>query len=150
MLEKVMKKSSKKLVSIVLGILILCSLVPAFALSNYQIAKKEMRSVQKTKLKELKEGQKASKKAQREIFKKERIFSERNQSLNAVVFTSMGSLDHKKNFIDPWHDLNQQIDDSNYRGLVYRTTIIENETHLSMFPSALTKGLKFVLNYSKQ
>lgn len=85
----------------------------------------------------------------REVFKKEQIFSERNQSLNAVVYTSIGSLDHKENFVDPWHDFNKQIEARNYKGLVYRTTIFENETHLSVFPSALTKGLKFVLNYTK-
>lgn len=82
----------------------------------------------------------------REIFNREKEFAKENKVLKATVFTSVGSLDNNKYVITPWKDFNNQVIERNYSGLIYKTIVIENETHLSMFPAALTKGLKFVLN----
>ncbi|MCB2196472.1 MAG: hypothetical protein KQH79_11480 [Bacteroidetes bacterium] len=82
----------------------------------------------------------------REIFTMEKEFSKHNNSLNAIVFNSIGSKDDKERIIKPWNDFNMQIEKRNYNGLIFKTSIIENETHISMFPSALTQGLIFTLN----
>lgn len=84
----------------------------------------------------------------RTIFKREEIYAQTNKVLDAIVYTSVGTLDDKT-IIEPWKDFNSQIYNRKYEKLVYKTDIIDNETHLSMFPSALTKGLKFVLNQKK-
>lgn len=82
----------------------------------------------------------------REIFYKEEEYAEKNKILDAIVFMSVGSLDDRATSIEPWNDFNNQVLSRGYRDLIYEINIIENETHFSMFPSALTKGLKFVLN----
>ncbi|MBN2812613.1 MAG: alpha/beta hydrolase [Bacteroidales bacterium] len=84
----------------------------------------------------------------RAIFKKEENYAETNKTLNAIVFTSIGNLDDKT-ITEPWKEFNNLISKRKYENLVYETEIIENETHLSMFPAALTKGIKFVLNQQK-
>ncbi len=84
----------------------------------------------------------------REIFKSEEKYARKNKELDAVVFTSIGDLD-EKSITEPWEEFNTRILNRNYENLNYTTSIIENESHISMFPAALTKGLKFVLNQSK-
>jgi predicted alpha/beta superfamily hydrolase len=82
------------------------------------------------------------------IFKREEMYAQKNRLLNVIVYTSVGSLDDKT-ILEPWMKFNNQITNRKYESSIYKTDIIENETHLSMFPTALTKGLKFVLNQPK-
>jgi len=81
----------------------------------------------------------------KQVFKREKEYAQTNNTLDAIVYTSIGNLDDKT-IIGPWNEFNNQVASRKYKKLNYRTEIIENETHLSMFPSALTKGLKYVLN----
>lgn len=81
----------------------------------------------------------------RDVFKQEAAFASQNKSLDAWLFSAIGNLDDRT-IIEPWHDFNTIIRERNYSGLTYQTAIIEDKTHLSMYPAALTKGLKFVLN----
>lgn len=82
----------------------------------------------------------------RDVFEQEARYASRNKELNSCVFSAIGSLDYQI-ITEPWHDFNKIIEERHYSGLVYQTAIIENDTHYSMYPSALTKGLKFILNY---
>ncbi|MCX6224922.1 MAG: alpha/beta hydrolase-fold protein [Bacteroidia bacterium] len=81
----------------------------------------------------------------KEIFKKEALYFKTHEILTANVFTAIGNLDNK-DVTEPWVEFNQQIESRHYNGLTLNKWIIENETHLSMLPSGLTRGLKTVLN----
>jgi hypothetical protein len=81
----------------------------------------------------------------KQIFKREENYAQKNKNLDATIYTSVGSLDSEKILI-PWKEFNNVVIQRNYENLNFQTEIIENETHLSMFPAALTKGLKYVLN----
>ena len=81
----------------------------------------------------------------KQVFKREEIYAQENKNLDVVVYTSVGSLDDKT-ILRPWKDFNNVVLGRNYENLNYKTEIINGESHLSMFPAALTKGLKYVLN----
>lgn len=81
----------------------------------------------------------------KEIFTKEALYFENHKILTANVFTSIGKLD-EKDITEPWAAFIKQLESRQYKGLTLNTWIIEDETHLSMFPAGLTRGLKTVLN----
>ena len=81
----------------------------------------------------------------KEIFKQELKYSENHIKLNANIFTSIGELDNE-DITKPWIEFVNQVKSRNYNGLNIDTLTIENETHLSMLPAALTRGLKTILN----
>ena len=81
----------------------------------------------------------------KEIYKKEKEFAGNSFSLEKVVFTAIGTLD-EKNITEPWYEFFNLLKSRNYRGLDLYTWVVEGETHLSMFPAALVRGLKTVLN----
>ena len=81
----------------------------------------------------------------KEIFKQEIKYSENHSKLNANVFTSIGKLDNE-DVTKPWIEFVNQLKSRNYNGLTIDTLTIENETHLSMLPSAVTRGLKVTFN----
>ena len=81
----------------------------------------------------------------KEIFKKESKYYENHKNLNSNVFTAIGNLDDKT-ITEPWTDFINLIESRKYTGLTFETWLIENETHMSMFPSGLTRGIKTVLN----
>jgi hypothetical protein len=66
-------------------------------------------------------------------------------STSIDVFTSKGKLD-EKDITEPWAAFIKQLESRQYKRLTLNTWIIEDETHLSMFPAGLTHGLKTVLN----
>ncbi len=80
----------------------------------------------------------------KEIFKQESKFSENHSTINAKVFTAIGKLDND-DITKPWVDFNAQVKSHNYKGLTINTWIIEDETHLSMLPVSVTRGLKTIL-----
>jgi predicted alpha/beta superfamily hydrolase len=81
----------------------------------------------------------------KEIFEQELKFAENQSSLKANVFTAIGNLDNE-DIIKPWNEFNDQVKSRNYKGLKLNTWTIENETHLSMLPSGVTRGLKTIFN----
>ena len=81
----------------------------------------------------------------KEVLIKENKYFESHKSLNANVFTAIGILDDKS-IIEPWKEFVTQLESRKYSGLTFNKWIIDNETHLSMFPSGLTRGLKIVIN----
>jgi uncharacterized protein len=80
----------------------------------------------------------------KEIFKQESKFAENHSAVNANVFTAIGKLDDE-DIKKPWSEFVDQIKSRNYKGLTLNTWIIEDETHLSMLPVSLTRGLKSTL-----
>lgn len=81
----------------------------------------------------------------KEIFKQESKFAKNHSTLNANVFTSIGSLDND-DVKTPWTEFVNQVKSRNYKGLTLDTWIVENEDHLSMLPAAVTRGLKTTFN----
>jgi len=80
----------------------------------------------------------------KEIFKQESRFAENHSALNANVFTAIGELDHE-DVKTPFTEFIDQIKSRNYKGLTLNTWVIEDETHLSMLPASVTRGLKTTL-----
>jgi len=80
----------------------------------------------------------------KEVFKKEAKYFTNHKNLNANVFTAIGNLDDKT-IVEPWIEFVTLLKSRKYTGLTLNTWTIENETHLSMFPSGLTRGLKIIL-----
>lgn len=81
----------------------------------------------------------------KEIFKKENKYFESHKTLNTNVFTAIGILDDKT-ITEPWTEFVTLIKARNYSGLTFNTWIIDKETHLSMLPAGLYRGLKMTLN----
>lgn len=81
----------------------------------------------------------------KEIFKKEDQYSKNHPALKANVFTAIGSLD-QKSIIEPWNEFVNIMNSRKYSGLIFHSWVIENETHISMYPAGLTRGLKTTLN----
>ena len=81
----------------------------------------------------------------KEIFKKETKYFENHSNLKANVFSAIGNLDNKT-IIEPWTEFVTLLKSRKYTGLTLNTWIIDNETHLSMLPAGLTRGLKTILN----
>jgi hypothetical protein len=80
----------------------------------------------------------------KEIFNQESKFAKTHKTLRANVYTSIGNLDDD-DIKKPWIEFIDQINSRNYEGLILNTWVIENETHLSMLPAAVTRGLKSIL-----
>jgi uncharacterized protein len=81
----------------------------------------------------------------KEIFKQESKFAENHSTLNANVFTSIGSLDNE-DVKTPWIEFTNQVKSRNYKGLTLDTWTVENEDHLSMLPASVTRGLRTIFN----
>ena len=80
----------------------------------------------------------------KEVLKKEAKYFEGHKTLNVNIFTAIGSLDDKT-IIEPWTEFVTLLKSRKYTGLTLNTWTIENETHLSMFPAGLTRGLEMTL-----
>lgn len=66
-----------------------------------------------------------------------------NKNLSATVFTAVGEFEPQY-IIQPWKEFNEIIAKRNYVGLNFHNKIFEGETHLSTWPSALTRGIKII------
>ena len=72
----------------------------------------------------------------------ERYFRE-HQELNAIVYTAIGEFDDPY-IMSAWHEFNARINERKYQGLIWHTKVFPGENHISVFPSALTHGLRMV------
>ena len=67
-----------------------------------------------------------------------------HKDLNKLVYITYGSLDSKEVIINSTSELVQTIQKRNYESLKFTSRIFEGETHISVFSTALTNGLKIV------
>lgn len=74
------------------------------------------------------------------IQKKEKEYYAGNKSLNAVVYTVVGSAESSY-MIEPWKRLTESIQNHNYGGLRFVNKIAEGETHYTIIPYLVTHGL---------
>lgn len=78
------------------------------------------------------------------ILKMEEEYFKTHKELNKSVFMCYGSLDNKEWINEPTDEMIQNIKSHNYEGLRFEPRIFENETHISVYSTAITNGLKFV------
>jgi hypothetical protein len=67
-----------------------------------------------------------------------------HKELNKTIFMAYGSLDNNDWVINPTTELIRIIQAHNYQGLKFTQQVFKGETHISVFPVALTHGLKVV------
>jgi len=77
------------------------------------------------------------------VFRSEEKYAETHKDLPKRIFVSAGSLEHEK-FHQSMNQLKQRLDKHAYPSLVLETRVFEGETHPSVFPFALTKGIRFL------
>jgi uncharacterized protein len=78
------------------------------------------------------------------ILKLETEYFNSHKELNKTVYISYGSLDYKDWVINPSDEFIKMIRIHNYKGLTFVPKIFEGETHISVFSTALTNGLKTI------
>ncbi len=77
------------------------------------------------------------------VFRLEEKYAETHEDLPKRIFVSAGSLEHEK-FHQSMNKLKERLDKHAYPSLVLETRVFEGETHPSVFPFALTQGIRFL------
>ena len=77
------------------------------------------------------------------ILEYEQKYHSQKAVLEAIVFTAIAELD-EPSINEPWHDFNQILHQRNYQSLSWKEQVFPGETHISVFPGALSRGLKVV------
>jgi hypothetical protein len=77
------------------------------------------------------------------ILEYEQKYHSEKTVLEAIVFTTIAELD-EPSINDPWHEFNQILKQRNYQSLSWNEQVFPGETHISVFPGALSRGLKVV------
>jgi len=67
-----------------------------------------------------------------------------NKELNKLVYLAYGSLDKEVYVIYPMNEIIKSIQMHNYEGLKFVSRVFDGETHISVFSTALTNGLKTI------
>ncbi|MEW6041586.1 MAG: alpha/beta hydrolase-fold protein, partial [Elusimicrobiota bacterium] len=80
------------------------------------------------------------------IIGKEKEFFEREKSLDVKIYSTVGSLERPE-FLESWQKFFGSIEIHNYEGMKLKTEIAENETHYTIIPRIVTKGLINVFGY---
>jgi uncharacterized protein len=78
------------------------------------------------------------------ILKTEVDYFSSHKELNKIVYMAYGSSDSKDWVIDPTNALIPIVQMHKYEGLKFIPQVFNGETHISVFPVALTHGLKAV------
>jgi predicted alpha/beta superfamily hydrolase len=78
------------------------------------------------------------------ILKTEADYFSNHKYLNKMVYMAYGSLDDNDWVISPTNELIQIMQTHKYEGLKFIPQIFSGETHISVYPVALTHGLKAV------
>lgn len=83
-------------------------------------------------------------------FKYEEKYAAENNDLPATIFMSVGSLEepddepNESAMRTNMQKLAKLLEDRKYKGLTLKTHIFENETHVSVFPAAISRGLRML------
>jgi predicted alpha/beta superfamily hydrolase len=68
----------------------------------------------------------------------------KHKELNKTVYLAYGSSDNSDWVINPTTELLKMVDSHKYEGFKFTQQVFKGETHISVFPVALTHGLKLV------
>lgn len=80
----------------------------------------------------------------RSILKLEKEYFDNHKELNKTVYIAYGSLDDKLWITNPTDEFIKMIKTHNYEGLTLSPQIFEGETHISVYSTAITNGLKTI------
>ncbi|MDO8539051.1 MAG: alpha/beta hydrolase-fold protein [Opitutaceae bacterium] len=86
---------------------------------------------------------------ERRILESEAQYRTRHATLSAIVFTAVGDRDDVARIVNPWHEFNRLIAERNYEGLRWMSHVFPGETHISVYPAAVARGLKRVYESTK-
>jgi uncharacterized protein len=78
------------------------------------------------------------------ILKTETDFFRSRKELHKMVYLAYGDSDNKEWVIDPTIEFIHKVQQHKYDSLNFVTQVFKGETHISVFPVALTRGLKTV------
>jgi hypothetical protein len=67
-----------------------------------------------------------------------------HKDLNKTVYLAYGSLDNSDWTINPTNEFIKAVKGHNYSGFKFSTEVFKGETHISVYPIALTHGLKYL------
>lgn len=81
----------------------------------------------------------------RVIFKLEQAYGDTHDSLPAKVSFAVGGRENRP-MIDAMQELIRVLQSRSYKGLTITSQVFEDETHNSVFPAALTRGLRVVFS----
>ena len=81
----------------------------------------------------------------RYIFRREQAFGKSHKRLPAAVYYAVGSreVNRERSMVADLEAFSRQLDSRGYEQLRLRTDVLSDETHNSLFPRALTNGLRF-------
>ncbi len=80
------------------------------------------------------------------ILNKEKEFFEKEKPLDVIIYSEVGSLEESV-FIESWKKFFDLIELHIYKGIRLKTGIAENETHYTIIPHIITRGLISVFGY---
>jgi predicted alpha/beta superfamily hydrolase len=83
----------------------------------------------------------------RRLWQYEAEYGEKSKALAATVFTAVGDGDDPTRIVTPWREFNRLMEDRHYGGLRWLTQIYPDESHISVLPGAISRGIRRV--YSK-
>jgi len=82
------------------------------------------------------------------MIKAEEKLAASTKALPARVYFSVGALEEDqlptRHMVSNLQAFSAQLKTHNYQGLDYETLILEKEDHLSVFPSTVSKGLRYL------
>jgi predicted alpha/beta superfamily hydrolase len=81
-------------------------------------------------------------------FRYEEAYAKNHQSLRARVYLTAGERDGR-NIVKDVPRLIDRLESRSYKGLALGGGLLEDETHRTIFPNAVTKGLRFVFKDRK-
>lgn len=79
------------------------------------------------------------------IFELEGAFASKSTELDATIFSAVGEHDEEV-ILDPWRRFDDRLRSREYPGLVLQSTVFPGEAHISVFPAAVSRGLRLILN----
>ena len=82
----------------------------------------------------------------RALWKTEAEYFANSQHLPAVVFSAIGEFEDPERLLKPWREFTAHLMSREYKGLRFKAVEFKEETHISVWPAAFTRGLKFVLS----
>ena len=69
-----------------------------------------------------------------------------HRHLPAVVFSAIGEREDPERLFKPWRAFTTHLKSKGYEGLLFEAVVFAGETHISVWPAAFTRGLKYVLS----
>ena len=78
------------------------------------------------------------------ILNTENDYFRKSRELDKSVYLAYGSLDSNDWTINPSNDFIREVESHKYAGLNFKTEVFKGETHISVYPMALTHGLKML------